>query len=207
MLALRSGASQLVGRSSVVTAAAHRISAASAAASAVTARDASTLVVSEPTHDGTLPASTLSAITAATQLDGGSGDITLLTLSDGSHPPVDPSSVPSQVNQTILQVKLDGGSGALLAETVAEAVKAAAACGTFTHVVAASSKFGANFVPRAGALLGVSPVPDVVEILGEGRATFVYAVWRGMCCVDEMTYHISYALPCDYLFAPNYVQQ
>lgn len=169
MFALRSGVSQLVGRSSVAASAAHRISAASAsAASAVTARDASTLVVSEPTHDGTLPTSTLSAITAATQLDGGSGDITLLTLSDGSHPPVDPSAVPSQVNQTILQVKLDGGSGALLAETVAEAVKAAAACGTFTHVVAASSKFGANFVPRAGALLGVSPVPDVVEILGEG---------------------------------------
>ena len=173
MFVLRSGASQLVGRSSVAASAAHRISAASAsAASAITARDASTLVVSEPTHDGTLPASTLSAITAATQLDCGSGDITLLTLSDGSHPPVDPSAVPSQVNQTILQVKLDGGSGALLAETVAEAVKAAAACGTFTHVVAASSKFGANFVPRAGALLGVSPVPDVVEILGEG--TFVY---------------------------------
>ena len=172
MFALRSGASQLVGRSSVATctAAAHRLSAASAVAAS---RDASTLVVSEPTHDGTLPASTLSAITAAAQLDGGTGDITLLTLSDGSHPPVDPSAVPSQVNQTILQVKLDGGSGALLAETVAEAVKAAAACGTFTHVVAASSKFGANFVPRAGALLGVSPVPDVVEILGEGTSHII----------------------------------
>ena len=184
MFALRSGASQLVGRSSVATSAAHRISAASAsAASAVSARDASTLVVSEPTHDGTLPASTLSAITAAAQLDGGSGDITLLTLSDGSHPPVDPSAVPAQVNQSILQVKLDGDSGALLAETVAEAVKAAAACGTFTHVVAASSKFGANFVPRAGALLGVSPVPDVVEILGEGTFVYVCYVCDKACCV------------------------
>jgi electron transfer flavoprotein alpha subunit len=152
MFALRTGASQLAARS--------------AAASTAAARAASTLVVSEPTHDGTLPASTLSAITAAAQLDGGSGDITLLALSDGSHPPVDPSAVPAQVNKSILQVKLDGGS--LLAEAVAEAVRAAAACGTFTHVVAASSKFGANFVPRAGALLGVSPVPDVVEILGEG---------------------------------------
>jgi electron transfer flavoprotein alpha subunit len=154
MFALRTGASQLAARS--------------AAASTAAARAASTLVVSEPTHDGTLPASTLSAITAAAQLDGGSGDITLLALSDGSHPPVDPSAVPAQVNKSILQVKLDGGSGSLLAEAVAEAVRAAAACGTFTHVVAASSKFGANFVPRAGALLGVSPVPDVVEILGEG---------------------------------------
>jgi len=153
MFALRTGASQLAGRSA-------------AASSTTAARAASTLVVSEPTHDGTLPASTLSAITAAAQLDGGSGDITLLALSDGSHPPVDPSAVPAQVNKSILQVKLDGGS--LLAEAVAEAVRAAAACGTFTHVVAASSKFGANFVPRAGALLGVSPVPDVVEILGEG---------------------------------------
>ena len=148
MLAFRAGA----------TAAAHRGAAA---------RHASTLVIAEPTKDGILAASTLSAITAASNLDGRTGEITLLSLSDESHPTVDAASIPSEV-QSILQAKLDGGSGALLAETVAEAVKAAAECGTFTHVVAASSKFGANFIPRAGALLGVSPVPDVVEILGEG---------------------------------------
>ena len=133
---------------------------------ATTARDASTLVVSEPSHESTAPASTLSAITAATLLDGGTGDITLLTLTDSSHPPVDPATLPSSV-KTILCANVESGS--LLAETVANAVKAATECGTFTHVLAASSKFGANFVPRAGALLGVSPVPDVIEILDEGE--------------------------------------
>jgi len=167
MFPLRFGASKLVGRSSAATAAAHRVAAA---------RHASTLVVAEPTKDGAVSASTLSAITAAVQLDGGTGEIALLSLSDGSHPPVDATSLPSEV-QSILQAKLDGDSGALLAETVAGAVKAAAECGTFTHVVAASSKFGANFIPRAGALLGVSPVPDVVEILGED--TFVRPIYAG----------------------------
>ena len=151
--------------------------------SAISVRDASTLVVAEPTKDGAVSASTLSAITAAVQLDGGTGEIALLSLSDGSHPPVDATSLPSEV-QSILQAKLDGGSGALLAETVAGAVKAAVECGPFTHVVAASSKFGANFIPRAGALLGVSPVPDVVEILGEGASSFliafVYLIYVGL---------------------------
>ena len=167
MFPLRVGASKLVGRSSAATAR-HRMTATTM--SAISVRDASTLVVAEPTKDGAVSASTLSAITAAVQLDGGTGEIALLSLSDGSHPPVDATSLPSEV-QSILQAKLDGGSGALLAETVAGAVKAAAECGTFTHVVAASSKFGANFIPRAGALLGVSPVPDVVEILGEGASS------------------------------------
>lgn len=167
MFALRAGASKLVGRSTASAAATHRMTAATTM-SAISVRDASTLVVAEPTKDGTVPASTLSAITAASHLDGGKGEITLLSLSDGSHPPVNPADVPSLVNGSILQVKLESGGAALLAERVADAVQAAVECGTFTHVVAANSKHGANFVPRAGALLGVSPVPDVVEILGEG---------------------------------------
>ena len=136
-------------------------------------------MVSEPTHTGTLPASTLSAITAATKLDGGSGEITLLTITDDSHPAVDPASIPSQVG-AILNAKVEKG-GSLLAETVAEAVRAATSCGTFSHVLAASTKFGANFVPRAGALLGVSPVPDVVEILDEGELHDIYII----CCVGH----------------------
>ena len=168
MFALRPAAASAASRG--VVSAATRVAAARstglASASLLTSRDASTLVVSEPTHSSALPASTLSAITAATKLDGGTGDITLLTISDGSHPPIDPSSIPASV-KAILNAKVENGS--LLAETVSEAVKAATSCGTFSHVLAASTKFGANFVPRAGALLGVSPVPDVVEILDEGE--------------------------------------
>ena len=195
MFPLRFGASKLVGRSSAATAAAHRVAAA---------RHASTLVVAEPTKDGAVSASTLSAITAAVQLDGGTGEIALLSLSDGSHPPVDVTSLPSEV-QSILQAKLDGGNGALLAETVAGAVKAAVECGTFTHVVAASSKFGANFVPRAGALLGVSPVPDVVEILGEGASSFliafVYLIYVGLLVWDWIDLEIGCIIAkCIYLF-------
>ena len=152
---------------------ARRVAAATATATA-TARDASTLVVSEPSHEPTLPAATLSAVTAAAQLDGGSGDITLLTVTDDTHPPVDPARLPTEVGAVL---RAEVGSGALLAETVAAAVAAACEQGAFTHVMAASSKFGTNMVPRAGAMLGVSPVPDVVEILAED--TFVRPIYAG----------------------------
>jgi electron transfer flavoprotein alpha subunit len=38
----------------------------------------------------------------------------------------------------------------------------------YTHIIAPGTKFGANYLGRAGAQLGVSPISDVVEILAEG---------------------------------------
>jgi electron transfer flavoprotein alpha subunit len=37
-----------------------------------------------------------------------------------------------------------------------------------THVVGASTKFGSSVVPRAAAMLQVSPITDVVQILASG---------------------------------------
>lgn len=115
----------------------------------------STLVIAEPTSSDTLAPATLSAITAASSLPG---PISLLTFS-----PL--SSVPSSVSN-VLQVNADGNSK--LAETVSNAVVAANEQGGYSHVVCAATKFGSNYLGRVGAMLGVSPVSDVVEVLSEG---------------------------------------
>ena len=129
-------------------------------------RSQSTLVVAELTKDGSaLAPSTLSAITAASKLH--SGPISLLTFSSSS------VGVPSSVS-SVIQANA-GGSSNLLAETVTNAVVAANEKHKFSHIVAASTKFGANYLGRAGAQLGASPISDVVEILSEGTSDCLIA--------------------------------
>ena len=64
----------------------------------------------------------------------------------------------------MIQANTDGKSS-LLAETVTNAVVAANEKHGYSHIVAPGTKFGANYLGRAGAQLGVSPISDVVEIL------------------------------------------
>jgi electron transfer flavoprotein alpha subunit len=122
-------------------------------------RTQSTLVVAEPTDGSTLSPSTLSAITAASKLH--SGPISLLTFSSGT------LGVPSSVS-SVIQANANGNSS-LLAETITNAVVAANKKYGYSHIVASATKSGANYLGRAGAQLGVSPISDVVEILSEGK--------------------------------------
>lgn len=130
-------------------------------------RSESTLVIAEPTDGESLAPSTLSAISAASKLH--SGPISLLTFSSS------PGAVPSSVS-SVIQANADGNSS-LLAETVTNAVVAANEKHGYSHIVAAATKFGANYIGRAGAQLGVSPVSDVVEVLSED--TFVRPLYAG----------------------------
>ncbi len=132
-------------------------------------RSQSTLVVAEPTADDTsLAPSTLSAISAASKLH--SGPISLLTFSSSGT-----ANIPSSVS-SVIQASDSSGSSHLLAETVTNAVVAANEKHGYSHIIAAATKFGANYLGRAGAQLGVSPISDVVDILAEGRLLLVLCI-------------------------------
>lgn len=130
-----------------------------------TNRMASTLVISEPLEeDGSTPAGTQSTVTAATQLNNGN-DIHLLVVGGAS-----PSKIPEGVSK-VLHVPIDDK----LSETVANAVLEAADddCNV---VLGTASKFGSTVVPRAAALLDVSPVTDILEIEDESELSRILGV-------------------------------
>jgi electron transfer flavoprotein alpha subunit len=59
---------------------------------------------------------------------------------------------------------IDNSYGGSVAEIVAKLVKDH----SYTQVVAASSGFGKDIIPRVGGILDLQPITDVVEIIEEG---------------------------------------
>lgn len=54
-----------------------------------------------------------------------------------------------------------------LAEPWADLLRSVQEKGSYSHVIASSTSFGKNLLPRAAALLDVSPVTDVTSIIEE----------------------------------------
>jgi electron transfer flavoprotein alpha subunit len=133
------------------------------------ARLASVLVVADPlAADGHLSVATQSAVTAATTwLDARDDDAphhcVLLTM--GVTPPSS-RALPAGVTAHTHAVTTTPN---YVVETAAAAIVQAASTGGSTAkpdlVVGAATKWGSSVLPRAAALLQVSPVPDVVAIL------------------------------------------
>lgn len=119
-------------------------------------RWASTLVVSEPLVDGATPPGTQSTVTAANQLGQA---VDLLVVGD-----VAPSKVPVGVTN-VYHVPI----GDRLAETVASAIQSVATSKDCSVVMGSSSKFGSAIIPRAAALLQVSPITDILQIQDESK--------------------------------------
>lgn len=116
-------------------------------------RWASTLVVSEPLIDGVTPPGTQATVTAAGKLGQ---PVELLVV--GAVPP---SKIPAGVSKVYHVAIADK-----LAESVANAIQAAVEVsgGETTVVMGTSSKFGSTVIPRAAALLNVSPITDILQI-------------------------------------------
>ena len=52
----------------------------------------------------------------------------------------------------------------------------------YSHIIAPGTKFGANYLGRAGAQLGVSPISDVVDVLAEGGSVKLFVVFEFSSC-------------------------
>ena len=104
-------------------------------------------------------ASTQSAVTAASQLGG--DNIDLLVVGESA-----PSMIPTGITTTHFVE-----TQSKLPETTALAIHHVIANNhnKYSHLVTAHTKVGSTVLPRASALLGVSPVTDVLKIESHGK--------------------------------------
>ncbi|KAK4767816.1 hypothetical protein SAY87_002957 [Trapa incisa] len=150
--------------------------------STAASRSISTLVVAE--HEGgCIKASSVNAVEAA-RLLGHDNSITVLLA--GSGPSLErAASSASSCHPSVSKVLVAHSDRFThsLAEPWARLIQLVQQSGGYSHVVAASGSFGKNIVPRAAALLDVSPVTDVTQI--SEPLQFVRPIYAGnaLCTV------------------------
>ena len=128
----------------------------------------SVLVIAE--HDNSeLNAATLSAITAGAQL----GDVSVLVAGSGSQAVADQAASAAGVANVLHSDAAHYEHG--IAEELTPLVTAAAA--DFEHILAGSTTFAKNLLPRVAALMGVDQISDVTEIASAD--TFVHPIYAG----------------------------
>ncbi|XP_021755836.1 electron transfer flavoprotein subunit alpha, mitochondrial-like [Chenopodium quinoa] len=147
-----------------------------------TSRFISTLVLAE--HEGgSIKSSSISSVEAAKCL---SKDNSISMLLAGSGPSLQQAATHASLCHPLVSQVLVADSDKLmhpLAETWANLVELVQKKGGYTHILAASGSFGKNILPRAAALLDVSPVTDVTGIPGSHQ--FVRPIYAGnaLCTV------------------------
>lgn len=117
---------------------------------------ASTLVLSEPLDGTVTPGQTQSTVTAAQAFGQ---DVELLVV--GKEAPTEIPEGVSKVHHVPLEDKL--------AESVALACHEIANANDCNVVLGTSTKFGSTVIPRAAALLDVSPITDILKIEDESE--------------------------------------
>jgi len=129
----------------------------------------SILVIAE--HDNaSLVGATLNTVTAAQQIGG---DIDLLIAGNGCGAAAQAAAQVAGISRVFLadDASLEGQ----LAENVANLVVSLA--GKYSHVLTAATTFGKNFMPRAAALLDMSQISEISEVISAD--TFVRPVYAG----------------------------
>ncbi|CAN6302891.1 unnamed protein product [Urochloa humidicola] len=145
-------------------------------------RFASTLVVAE--HEGGfVKPSSLSALAAAEAI---AKENKISVLLGGSGPALHKAADHAASSHPLVAEVLVADSEALahpLAEPWAELLQSVQQKGGYSHVIASSTSFGKNLLPRAAALLDVSPVTDVTAI--KEPRIFVRPIYAGnaLCTV------------------------
>ncbi|KAJ3257329.1 hypothetical protein HDU77_002736 [Chytriomyces hyalinus] len=136
-------------------------------------RYASTLVLVEH-KNSIIAASSLNAIGAAAKVGG-----PVSALVAGSNADAIAKQLAGVVGLDKVLVVNSAAYDHGLPEVFAPLIKASVEAGSFSHVLAAASPFGKNIIPRAAALLDVSPVSDVIEVKSED--TFVRPIYAASC--------------------------
>lgn len=131
-----------------------------------------TLVIAEH-KDSKLAASTLNTIAAASAL--GQGDVSVLVAGSSVDSVGQSVQGVSGVHKVLVADHTDLGHQ--LAEPVSQLLAALHARHKFTHILAPSSTFGRNLLPRAAALLNSQPISDVIEIIAAN--TYVRPIYAG----------------------------
>ncbi|XP_042065857.1 electron transfer flavoprotein subunit alpha, mitochondrial-like [Salvia splendens] len=136
----------------------------------------STLVLGEH-KGGSIEASSLCAVEAAKRL-GGDNSVSLLLA--GSGPSLQEAAAHAACFHPSISKVLLADSERFtyaLAEPWAKLVHLVQQKDSYSHIIAGSGSFGKNVLPRAAALLDVSPITDVTEISGSNL--FVRPIYAG----------------------------
>ncbi|XP_074302370.1 electron transfer flavoprotein subunit alpha, mitochondrial-like [Silene latifolia] len=142
----------------------------------------STLVLAEH-ESGHIKSSSISSVEAAKSL---SEDNTISVLLAGSGPSLQEAATHAASCHPLVSQVLVADSDKLkypLAEAWAKLLESVQKTGGYSHILAASGSFGKNLLPRAAALLDVSPITDVTVISGSYQ--FVRPIYAGnaLCTV------------------------
>lgn len=126
-------------------------------------RSVSTLVLAE--HEGgSIKVPSVSAVAAASSL---SKDNSISVLLAGSGPSLQEAAAhAASCHPSVSQVLVADSDKFThpLAEPWAKLVHLVQQRGGYSHIIAPSGSFGKNILPRAAALLDISPITDVIEI-------------------------------------------
>ena len=126
-------------------------------------------------HDGTtLNSSTAKALTCAAAI----GPTDIAVFGDGAEAVAKQAAALTGV-QKVLQVSRSENASPLAAVL---APQIAALAGDYSHLLAPSTTFGKDVLPRAAALLGVPQVSDIMEVLGERK--FRRPIYAGNVIVE-----------------------
>ncbi|KAK9674365.1 hypothetical protein RND81_12G228000 [Saponaria officinalis] len=142
----------------------------------------STLVLAE--HEGgSIKSSSISSVEAAKSLGE---DNTVSVLLAGCGPSLQEAATHAASCHSSISQVLVADSDKFrypLAEAWAKLVESVQKKGGYSHIITASGSFGKNMLPRAAALLDVSPITDVTGV--SGTLNFVRPIYAGnaLCTV------------------------
>ncbi|WFF38389.1 FAD-binding protein [Moraxella nasibovis] len=130
-------------------------------------------------HDNNeLKAATLSAVTAAAQIDG---DVHVLVAGQNAQGVADAAAQIAGVSKVLLAD--DAAFAHQLAENIAPLVVEVSA--PYSHIIAPATTTGKNFLPRVAALLDVSMVSDISAVID--AKTFERPIYAGNATATVQT--------------------